>query len=48
MRRRVRDLSEYSALWLFAMFDLPVDTKRARKEYTRFRKALISQGFLML
>lgn len=48
MRRRVRDLSEYSALWLFAMFDLPVDTKRARREYTRFRKALISQGFLML
>jgi CRISPR-associated protein Cas2 len=35
-------------MWLFTMFDLPVDTKKARKEYTRFRKALISQGFLML
>ena len=30
------------------MFDLPVDTKAARKEYTRFRKALLRQGFMML
>jgi CRISPR-associated protein Cas2 len=35
-------------MWLYAMFDLPVDTKKARKEYTRFRKTLISEGFLML
>jgi CRISPR-associated protein Cas2 len=35
-------------MWLYAMFDLPVDTKAARKQYTRFRKALISEGFLML
>ena len=35
-------------MWLFAMFDLPVDTKQARREYTRFRKALLKQGFTML
>jgi CRISPR-associated protein Cas2 len=35
-------------MWLYAMFDLPVDTKKARKEYARFRKALIAEGFLML
>jgi len=43
-----RDLSEYRAMWLFAMFDLPVDTAEARKEYTHFRKALLRQGFMML
>lgn len=35
-------------MWLFAMFDLPTDTKRARKAYTQFRKRLIQHGFLML
>lgn len=35
-------------MWLLAMFDLPVDTKTARKRYTRFRKALIREGFTML
>jgi CRISPR-associated protein Cas2 len=27
------------------MFDLPVDTRRARKEYARFRKFLLQDGF---
>ena len=35
-------------MWLFAMFDLPVDTKKARKLYTRFRKLLLEEGFSML
>ena len=35
-------------MWLFAMFDLPVDTRQARREYARFRKALIADGFTML
>ena len=30
------------------MFDLPVDTKAARRQYTRFRKLLLKQGFAML
>ena len=29
-------------------FDLPVTTKKARKEYTCFRKFLINSGFIML
>ena len=40
--------SEYQAMWLFAMFDLPVDTKSARRRYVRFRNALLEQGFSML
>jgi CRISPR-associated protein Cas2 len=35
-------------MWLVAMFDLPVDTKRARKAYTQFRKTLLKRGFTML
>ncbi|MBK9127538.1 MAG: CRISPR-associated endonuclease Cas2 [Phycisphaerales bacterium] len=32
-------------MWIVAMFDLPVDTKAARKAYAQFRKALIKDGF---
>lgn len=35
-------------MWLLSMFDLPTDTKRARRGYTRFRKALIKDGFTMM
>ncbi|MEW6202936.1 MAG: CRISPR-associated endonuclease Cas2 [bacterium] len=35
-------------MWLFAMFDLPVDTKDARRQYTRFRKHLLDEGFIMI
>ena len=42
------ELSGYRAMWLFACFDLPVDSKEARKQYTRFRNSLIKQGFTML
>ena len=48
MPASVIELSEYRAMWLFAMFDLPVDTREARREYTRFRKSLLKQGFTML
>jgi CRISPR-associated protein Cas2 len=30
------------------MFDLPTDTKKARKDYTDFRKHLLKDGFTML
>ncbi len=30
------------------MFDLPVDTKESRRDYTRFRRALLDEGFMML
>jgi CRISPR-associated protein Cas2 len=42
------DISAYRAMWLFAMFDLPVNTKAARKRYARFRKLLLTEGFTML
>ncbi len=35
-------------MWLVVMFDLPVDTQQARKQYARFRKALLQDGFSMM
>ena len=35
-------------MWLIAMFDLPVETTQNRRDYTRFRKALLKDGFMML
>lgn len=35
-------------MWLFAMFDLPVDSKEARRRYTQFRNALLKDGFTMM
>jgi CRISPR-associated protein Cas2 len=40
--------SEYRAMWLFAMFDLPVTTSKERKSATRFRQDLLRDGFSML
>lgn len=33
---------------MIAMFDLPVDTKSARRAYARFRKELLEDGFTMM
>lgn len=35
-------------MWVIAMFDLPVDTKGARRAYARFRKDLLEDGFTMM
>tara|TARA_Y100001933_G_scaffold198067_1_gene198794 strand:+ start:132 stop:437 length:306 start_codon:yes stop_codon:yes gene_type:complete len=35
-------------MWVIALFDLPTDSKRARRHYTRFRKALIQDGFMQM
>ncbi|MFQ5425289.1 MAG: CRISPR-associated endonuclease Cas2 [Phycisphaerae bacterium] len=35
-------------MWLVTMFDLPVDTKQARRAYTQFRKGLLRDGFTMM
>lgn len=40
--------SGYKAMWLFAMFDLPVATKKERRIATQFRKALLKEGFSMI
>ncbi|WP_039143225.1 CRISPR-associated endonuclease Cas2 [Fructilactobacillus fructivorans] len=33
---------------LIVMFDLPVDTSEERRNYRKFRKELINEGFLMI
>ena len=48
MKAPDRNLSEYRAVWLFAMFDLPVTDKKARRAYTQFRKSLLKEGFRMM
>src|SRR5574337_1591463 len=41
-------LSGYRCMWLLTMFDLPVDTKKARRAYAQFRKNLLKDGFSRL
>jgi CRISPR-associated protein Cas2 len=48
MPRHELALSGYKAMWLFAMFDLPVDQPELRREYAQFRKGLLKAGFSML
>jgi len=38
----------WRTVWVFAFFDLPVETKQQRRAYTRFRKDLLEDGFLMM
>ena len=38
----------YRFMRVIVMFDLPVVTAHDRKEYTKFRKFLIKNGYLML
>lgn len=40
-------LNAYHVMWLFVMFDLPVTTKKERKESALFRKNLEKEGFVM-
>ena len=41
-------LSEIKAMWLMVMFDLPTITKEEKREYIRFRKYLLGEGFIQL
>ena len=38
----------YRMMWVIVMFDLPTDTKPARREYAQFRKNLLSSGFQLM
>ena len=40
-------LSPYRIMWLFVMFDLPVGTRKERKQATKFRNDLLELGFEM-
>ncbi len=46
MSRRAH-LSPYKIMWLFVMFDLPVGTKKERKQASGFRNHLLDLGFEM-
>lgn len=35
-------------MWVIVLFDLPTDTKTARKRYTVFRNHLLNDGFSMM
>jgi len=35
-------------MWVIVLFDLPTDTKIARKDYSNFRKHLLDDGFTMM
>jgi len=48
MPRRDVYFSGYQAMWLFTMFDLPVKTKRERRNYVRFRNLLLDNGFTQM
>lgn len=42
-----KQLSAYRVMWLFVMFDLPVGSKKQRREATKFRQFLLDLGFEM-
>ena len=35
-------------MWVITLFDLPTDTKAARRAYTQFRKQLLEDGFTQM
>ena len=41
-------LDEYRIMWVFVFFDLPTETKKERRDYARFRKNIMSDGFTMM
>jgi len=41
-------LSAYRIMWLFVFFDLPTELKKDKKNYTKFRKGLLKDGFTMM
>ena len=40
-------LNAYRIMWVLVMFDLPTETKTDRKNYARFRKLMLADGFQM-
>ena len=37
-----------NSMWIIVLFDLPTDSKEARKQYSVFRKQLLNDGFRMM
>ncbi len=40
-------LNAYRIMWIMVLFDLPVETKKDRKNYADFRKKMMKDGFTM-
>ena len=40
-------LNAYRIMWVLVLFDLPTETKTDRKIYAKFRKQIMSDGFMM-
>lgn len=40
-------LNAYRIMWVLVFFDLPTETKTDRKNYSTFRKKILSDGFAM-
>lgn len=40
-------LNAYRIMWVLVFFDLPTETKTDRKNYTKFRKKIMDDGFRM-
>lgn len=40
-------LNAYRIMWVLVMFDLPTETKKDRKNYAKFRKDIMADGFQM-
>lgn len=43
----INRLNKYRIMWILVFFDLPTETKKERKAYTRFRNELLKDGFSM-
>ncbi|WP_419176460.1 CRISPR-associated endonuclease Cas2 [Desulfosediminicola sp.] len=37
-----------NSMWIVVMFDLPTTSKEERSQYSRFRKGLLANGYLMM
>lgn len=45
---KAKSYGGFRIMWVVVMFDLPTGTRSERKHYTRFRKRLVEQGYVML
>ncbi len=47
MKNHFDRINAYRIMWVLVMFDLPTETKSDRKNYSRFRKLMLADGFQM-
>jgi len=40
-------INQYRTMWIMVLYDLPTETKVDRKNFTKFRNALLKDGFEM-